>query len=349
MHFAKPMLQSLPLFTVGWHVGQSLSNVVFSVPEPLAVLPAFPIVARLLPRLGAKSGNHGDRDLNVGLRERRTLSKDWSLRKRDGERYRKERDKTRLHEREDSIRRPAAFFRHETNQKETAMKTLSIVAITAFAFLGLGNFASAQAPGFQVNTTSFRFFRAGENPPPIFIPPMPIRLIYNRLRETGENKLVNECSPDGARGENQSPGLTWTHIPRNAKSFAVIVFDSVASVHHWGMYNIPTSICDAGLQVCTLPENAGVAGSTYGQQTVNVYGRLGYGGPCPPPNDPRGDPHEYVFTAYALAQPFTEAQLPLNSDAAALAEALLTVKLADGTLNTLASDSIVGRYSSTPP
>ena len=89
------------------------------------------------------------------------------------------------------------------------MKTLSIVAITAFAFLGLGNFASAQAPVFQVNTTSFRFFRAGENPPPIFIPPMPIRLIYNRLRETGENKLVNECSPDGARGENQSPGLTF--------------------------------------------------------------------------------------------------------------------------------------------
>ena len=46
----------------------------------LAVLPALPIVARLLPGLGAKSGYHGDRDLNVGLRERRTLSKDWSLR-----------------------------------------------------------------------------------------------------------------------------------------------------------------------------------------------------------------------------------------------------------------------------
>jgi len=90
MHFAKPMLQSLPLFTVGWHVGQSLANVVFSVSEPLAVLPALPIVARLLPRLGAKSGYHGDRDLNVGLHGGRTLSKDWSLRKRDGERSRKD-------------------------------------------------------------------------------------------------------------------------------------------------------------------------------------------------------------------------------------------------------------------
>src|SRR5215471_4007271 len=94
MHFAKPMLQSLPLFAVGWHVGQSLANVVFSVPEPLAVLPALPIIARLLPRLRAKSGYHGYRHLNIGLR---TLSKDWSLRERARERYCKDRNKTRLH------------------------------------------------------------------------------------------------------------------------------------------------------------------------------------------------------------------------------------------------------------
>ena len=32
----------------------------------------------------------------------------------------------------------------DTNQKGTAMKTLSIVAVTAFTFLALENFASAQ-------------------------------------------------------------------------------------------------------------------------------------------------------------------------------------------------------------
>ena len=37
MHFVEPMLQSLPLFTVGRHVGQPLANVVFSVPEPVLV------------------------------------------------------------------------------------------------------------------------------------------------------------------------------------------------------------------------------------------------------------------------------------------------------------------------
>jgi hypothetical protein len=42
------------------------------------------------------------------------------------------------------MRRPAAFFAHETNPKETAMKTLSLTAITAFASLALANFASAQ-------------------------------------------------------------------------------------------------------------------------------------------------------------------------------------------------------------
>ena len=37
MYFVEPMLQSLPLFTVGGHVGQSFANVVFSVPEPVLV------------------------------------------------------------------------------------------------------------------------------------------------------------------------------------------------------------------------------------------------------------------------------------------------------------------------
>jgi hypothetical protein len=64
MHFAKPIFQSFSLFAKGRRVGQALANVVFPVPKPLAVSP---IVARLLPRLRAKSGYPRDRDLNVGL------------------------------------------------------------------------------------------------------------------------------------------------------------------------------------------------------------------------------------------------------------------------------------------
>jgi phosphatidylethanolamine-binding protein (PEBP) family uncharacterized protein len=60
------------------------------------------------------------------------------------------------------------------------------------------------------------------------------------------------------------------------------------------MYNIlPT--------ITKLPENAGVAGSAYGQQVSNVNGDLSYDGPCPLANYPPSV-HHYVFTVYALDQ-----------------------------------------------
>jgi hypothetical protein len=85
MHFAKSMLQSFSLFAIRRHVGQTLAKVVFSVPEPFAVLPALPIIARLFPALRANSGYPRDRDLNVGPWGR-TLSIDWRLQKCTGER-----------------------------------------------------------------------------------------------------------------------------------------------------------------------------------------------------------------------------------------------------------------------
>jgi len=60
------------------------------------------------------------------------------------------------------------------------------------------------------------------------------------------------------------------------------------------MYNIPPTITK-------LPENAGVAGSAYGEQISNVNGDLSYDGPCPPSNFPP-NVHQYVFTVYALDQ-----------------------------------------------
>ena len=137
------------------------------------------------------------------------------------------------------MRRPAAFFRHETNQKETAMKTLSIVAITAFAFLGLANFASAQAPGFQLSSPSFVDCPGiGQRDCPA-ASTLPSSAIYNRTRDAEDGTPVNECSPTGAPATNRSPALSWTNAPSRATSFAVIVFDSTAQVYHWGIYNIP--------------------------------------------------------------------------------------------------------------
>jgi Raf kinase inhibitor-like YbhB/YbcL family protein len=103
----------------------------------------------------------------------------------------------------------------------------------------------------------------------------------------------NQCSfyPGG---DNQSPELSWTKVPGNTRSFAVVMYDVTASFTHWGMYNISP-------QVHELPQNAGVPGSPYGTQVLNDYGvgDLSYDGPCPPPFlNPVT--HTYVFTVYAL-------------------------------------------------
>jgi Raf kinase inhibitor-like YbhB/YbcL family protein len=45
-------------------------------------------------------------------------------------------------------------------------------------------------------------------------------------------------------------------------------------------------------------------------QGRNDFGRIGYGGPCPPP----GKPHRYVFTIHALDTPLTLAAGCSKSD-----------------------------------
>ena len=77
-------------------------------------------------------------------------------------------------------------------------------------------------------------------------------------------------------GEDESPELSWSHAPRDTRSFVVILYDVVAGFTHWGMYNIlPTTT--------QLPENAGVPNSLYGQQIGNDFADENYDGPCPPP------------------------------------------------------------------
>ena len=103
----------------------------------------------------------------------------------------------------------------------------------------------------------------------------------------------NQCSAYRGGG-NQSPQLPWTGAPRKARSFIVVMYDVTASFTHWGMYNIAAS-------TASLPENAGVAGSTLGTQVLNDYGvgDESYDGPCPP-SMLTPVSHHYVFTVYAL-------------------------------------------------
>jgi len=95
-------------------------------------------------------------------------------------------------------------------------------------------------------------------------------------------------------GENVSPTLTWSGIPLGAHSLALIMDDPDAPMGtwtHWVIWNIPMNL-DA-LHAGTAPKEVLAGGA---RQGTNDFGRIGYGGPCPPP----GKSHRYFFRLYAI-------------------------------------------------
>ncbi|CUU07630.1 phospholipid-binding protein, PBP family [Candidatus Kryptobacter tengchongensis] len=96
-------------------------------------------------------------------------------------------------------------------------------------------------------------------------------------------------------GQDYSPELSWENAPAGTKSFALICEDPDApgrTFIHWVIYDIPAN-------VTRLAENVKKVGLVDDKikQGINDFGRIGYGGPCPP----RGHkPHRYIFKLYAL-------------------------------------------------
>src|SRR5881409_1660691 len=89
-------------------------------------------------------------------------------------------------------------------------------------------------------------------------------------------------------GSNISPLLKWTDPPAGTRSFALICEDPDAPrgvFTHWVAFNLPAESRE-------LPEAApareGLPNGT--REGRNDFGKLGYGGPKPPP----GPPHHYV-------------------------------------------------------
>ncbi len=94
--------------------------------------------------------------------------------------------------------------------------------------------------------------------------------------------------------QDVSPALTWGEPPEGTQSFTLIVDDPDAPggvFTHWVIFNIPSDSRGLPEAVPTTTELSD--GSLQGK---NGFGRIGYGGPCPPP----GSPHRYQFTLYAL-------------------------------------------------
>jgi len=88
-------------------------------------------------------------------------------------------------------------------------------------------------------------------------------------------------------GTNVSPQLTITGVPYSARSLALIVEDPdapIGTVTHWIIWNIPPE---------KTQFNKGEKISY--QQGITIFGKTGYGGPCPPSGT-----HRYLFKLYAL-------------------------------------------------
>jgi Raf kinase inhibitor-like YbhB/YbcL family protein len=148
------------------------------------------------------------------------------------------------------------------------------------------------------------------------------------IKPGGKMALDQVFNSWGCSGKNVSPELKWSGAPKAAKSFAISAYDPDAPTGsgfwHWWVVNIPAD-------TTSVPKGAGddkgsglPAGALQGR---NDYGLTSYGGPCPP----KGKPHRYIFTIFALDVPkldvdqsATAAVFGFNANAHSLAKATLT-------------------------
>lgn len=127
--------------------------------------------------------------------------------------------------------------------------------------------------------------------------------------------------------EDISPPLAWDSIPEGTKTLALICDDPDAPMGtwvHWVLFNLPGDVSELPENI--PPERELESGA---KQGTNDFGRIGYGGPCPP-----GGTHRYYFKLYAL-----DAELNLESGVRKpqLLEAM------EGHI--LAKGQLMGRYS----
>ena len=128
-------------------------------------------------------------------------------------------------------------------------------------------------------------------------------------------------------GADISPALSWSGLPGTTQSIALISDDPDAPMGtwvHWVLYDLP-------LDTTNLPEDLPTKKTleSGGKQGTNDFGKIGYGGPCPP-----GGTHRYFFKIYALDK-------ELNIESGATKAQLL--KQMKGHI--LAEGQLMGNYS----
>jgi Raf kinase inhibitor-like YbhB/YbcL family protein len=107
-------------------------------------------------------------------------------------------------------------------------------------------------------------------------------------------------------GDDTAPPLSWSGVPRDARTLALIMDDPDApdpaapkvTWVHWVLYDIPA-------QAAGLPEGGKQQLPPGTREGMNSWNRTGYGGPCPPVGR-----HRYFFKLYALDTALTDLRSP---------------------------------------
>lgn len=115
-------------------------------------------------------------------------------------------------------------------------------------------------------------------------------------REKSDFRLKSDSFKNGKKlpkkytpfGKDINPELHWSGVPRNTRSFALIVDDPDAPsgvFAHWVVKNIPGNV------------NQIKEGSVPGEEIKNNWGFTKYSGPKPPNGQ-----HRYIFKLYAIRE-----------------------------------------------
>lgn len=113
------------------------------------------------------------------------------------------------------------------------------------------------------------------------------------------------------QGQDINPPLEIGGIPEGTKSLVLIMDDPDAPMgtwDHWLVYDIPPQ---AKIEENSIP----------GKQTKNSFGKVNYGGPCPPSGT-----HRYFFKLYALNAVSSFPKMPTKRDLENFSQAHLLAK-----------------------
>lgn len=121
---------------------------------------------------------------------------------------------------------------------------------------------------------------------------MALSLTSAAFKHNGDIPRRHTCD-----GDDVSPPLAWSGVPKQARSLVLIVDDPDAPDPkaprlvwvHWLLYNLPpeSSGLPEGVKPAQLPKGT--------LEGINDWKRTGYGGPCPPVGR-----HRYFHKLYAL-------------------------------------------------